>query len=249
MDWTDNHCHLPDDMEIAAQVVLDAEQMGVRRLIDVGTSVKRSLECLKRAERFEGVWATAGVHPHDAKTGIDGLEQLLSHPETVAVGECGLDYHYDNSPRDAQRDVFARQIQLAHQYELPLVIHTRDAWEDTFDLLDSEGVPTKTVFHCFTGGPSEANAGLERGAYLSFSGIVTFPNAPELREAASLTPPDRYMVETDAPYLAPVPQRGKANRPAWVTLVGAGVAAARGVEIEVVAAETWNNASDFYDLN
>ncbi|SUZ72543.1 uncharacterized protein METZ01_LOCUS25397 [marine metagenome] len=246
MRWTDNHCHLPDDGDRAAEVVEEARKLGVERLIDVGTSVEHSITCCSKANRFEGVWATAGVHPHAADEGIDGLETLLSSSGVVAVGECGLDYHYDNSPRDTQRQVFADQIQLAHRYRLPLVIHTREAWKDTFDILDAEGVPERTVFHCFTGGPEEAKSGLERGASLSFSGIITFPNAPELRAAAALTPADRYMVETDAPYLAPVPKRGKQNRPGWVALVGAGVALARGVEIETVATESWNNASTIY---
>jgi len=248
MNWTDNHCHLPDDMDLASEVVQDAKDSGVQRLIDVGTSIEHSVKCIARANRFDGVWATAGVHPHDAKDGVEGLAQLVTSPKVVAVGECGLDYHYDNSPRDVQRVVFAKQIQLAHQFDLPLVIHTREAWEDTFEILDSEGTPAKTVFHCFTGGPDEAQAGLQRGAYLSFSGIITFPNAPELREAAALTPSDRYLVETDAPYLAPVPERGKRNRPSWVTLVGEGVAAARGVGLKEVAEESWSNASRFYGL-
>ena len=246
--WTDNHCHLPDDNKLAAVVVEEARELGVERLIDVGTSVESSAACSIRAAEFDGVWATAGVHPHVAKEGIDGLEHLLSSSQVVAVGECGLDYHYDNSPRDVQRQVFADQIQLAHHYQLPLVVHTREAWKDTFDILDAEGVPERTVFHCFTGGPEEAKSGLERGASLSFSGIITFPNAPELREAAALTPADRYMVETDAPYLAPVPQRGKRNRPGWGALVGEGVALARGVEVETVAKESWNNASKIYQF-
>ena len=248
MRWTDSHCHLPDDADLAALVVQEAKELGVERLIDVGTSVEHSVACCGRAAELDGVWATAGVHPHAAKDGIGGLEILLSSSEIVAVGECGLDYHYDNSPRDAQRQVFADQIQLAHDYRLPLVIHTREAWKDTFDILDAEGAPEHTIFHCFTGGPEEAKSSLERGASLSFSGIVTFPNAPELREAVALTPADRYMVETDAPYLAPVPQRGKQNHPGWVALVGAGVALARGVEVETVAVESWNNASKIYGL-
>jgi len=249
MKWTDNHCHLPEDLELASAVVQGARESGVDRLIDVGTSIEHSLQCITRASEIEGVWATAGVHPHEAKDGIEGLEQLASSLKVVAIGECGLDYHYDNSPRDVQRKIFAKQIQLAHQLALPLVIHTRDAWDDTFDILDAEGIPSKTVFHCFTGGPKEAEAGLQRGLYLSFSGIITFPSAPELREAAALTPGDRYMVETDAPYLAPVPKRGKPNQPAWVTLVGEGVATARGVEVETVAAESWRTASTFYGLD
>ncbi|MEG3596494.1 MAG: TatD family hydrolase, partial [Actinomycetota bacterium] len=141
MNWTDNHCHLPDDMDLAAEVVQNAKDSGVHRLIDVGTSIEHSVKCIARANEFDGVWATAGVHPHDAKDGIEGLEQLVTSPKVVAVGECGLDYHYDHSPRDIQRDVFAKQIQLAHQFDLPLVIHTREAWEDTFDILDTEGTP------------------------------------------------------------------------------------------------------------
>ena len=144
-------------------------------------------------------------------SGIDGIEALLAEPEVVAVGECGLDYHYDHSPRDVQREVFAAQIALAHAHDLALVIHTREAWDDTFDILAAEGVPERTVFHCFTGGPDEARRCLDLGAYLSFSGIVTFPTADDVRAAAALCPLDRLLVETDAPYLAPVPHRGERN--------------------------------------
>ena len=246
--WTDNHCHLPAELDEATEVVELARVAGVERLIDVGTDLERSLAACERAAHFDGVYATAGVHPHDARDGIAGLEALLDRPEVVAVGECGLDYYYDHSPRAEQATAFAAQIELAHRHDLTLVIHTRDAWDDTFDLLDREGVPERTVFHCFTGGPDEAQAGLERGAYLSFSGIVTFKNAPELREAAAITPADRYLVETDAPYLAPVPNRGKKNQPAWVTHVGEGVAAARGCPVELVATESWDNATALYRL-
>ena len=249
MRWTDNHCHLPDDIDAAAQVVASAKEAGVTRLIDVGTSVGHSIQCLRRAKEFDGVWCTAGVHPHDAKDGLEGLEDLLTAPEVVALGECGLDYYYDNSPRDVQRNIFAEQIHLAHKYQMPLVIHTRDAWEDTFEILDTEGVPANTVFHCFTGGPDEAKEGLQRDIYLSFSGIVTFPNAPELRDALAITPSDRYMVETDAPYLAPVPQRGKPNQPAWVLHVGEKMASVRGIELNQLAEESWRNASHFYGLD
>ena len=114
MNWTDNHCHLPDDMDLASEVVQNAKDSDVHRLIDVGTSITHSVNCIARANEFEGVWATAGVHPHDAKDGIQGLEQLITSPKVVAVGECGLDYHYDNSPRDTQKEVFTQQIQLAH---------------------------------------------------------------------------------------------------------------------------------------
>jgi len=246
--WTDNHCHLPADLDAASEIVAEAADSGVTRLVDVGTDLGRSAQAIERARAFDAVYATAGLHPHDARTGLDGLAALVEGGDVVAVGECGLDYYYDHSPRDAQKDVFAAQIQLAHQTGLALVIHTRDAWEDTFDILDAEGTPDRTVFHCFTGGPDEARAGLDRGAHLSFSGIVTFKNAPEVREAAALAPSDRYLVETDAPYLAPVPHRGKKNRPSWVTHVGAVLAETHGVDVGTVARETWDNASALYGI-
>jgi len=247
--WTDNHCHLPAELSEASEIVAAAESMGVTRLVDVGTDLERSAQAIERARVFPGVHATAGLHPHDASYGIEGLAELVASGNVVAVGECGLDYYYDHSPRDVQKNVFAAQIQLAHETGLALVIHTRDAWPDTFDILDAEGTPERTVFHCFTGGPDEARAGLDRGAALSFSGIVTFKNAPEVREAARLAPSDRYLVETDAPYLAPVPHRGKKNRPSWVTHVGETLAQTRGVDVATVAAQTWDNATWLYGLS
>jgi TatD DNase family protein len=166
----------------------------------------------------------------------------------VAIGECGLDYHYDHSPRDVQREVFAEQVALATSMGLALVIHTREAWDDTFAILAGEGVPERTVFHCFSGGPTEARRALAVGAYLSFSGIVTFKTADEVREAAALCPLDRLLVETDAPYLTPVPFRGQPNRPAYVTYVGAGVAVARGAQVGEVEAATWATTSAVFGL-
>jgi TatD DNase family protein len=194
------------------------------------------------------VFATAGVHPHDASRGIGGLEALLHEPEIVAVGECGLDFHYDRSPRDVQREVFAAQVALAHAHDLPLVIHTREAWPETFEVLDAEGMPERTVFHCFTGGPDEARRCLDRGAVLSFSGIVTFPSATDLQDAARQCPLDRLLVETDSPYLAPVPHRGQRNQPAWVPVVGAAIAALHGVDPAAVAEATWATATRIYGL-
>lgn len=247
--WIDNHCHLPaDDLELAGRLVAEARQGGVRALVNVGTDLAGSLAAIDVASRFEGVWATAGVHPHDAKHGVDGLAEVARRAEVVAVGECGLDYHYHHSDPPEQRAMFAAQIGLAHELALPLVIHTREAWDETFEILASESVPERTVFHCFTGGPREAERCLEIGALLSFSGIVTFPSAPELREAAVLCPLDRMMVETDAPYLAPAPHRGKPNRPALVAVVGEAVAAARGLPAADVAAATSANAVRFYGL-
>src|SRR5690606_28359318 len=178
----------------------------------------------------------------------DGIAELLGEPGVVAVGECGLDYHYDHSPRPVQREVFAAQVALAHEHDLALVVHTREAWEDTFAVLDAEGVPERTVFHCFTGGPDEARACLDRGGHLSFSGIVTFKRADDVRAAAAICPLDRVLVETDSPYLAPVPHRGRPNRPALLPLVGAAVAEAMGVEVDAVAGASWDNAERVYRL-
>ena len=246
--WTDDHCHLPDDVGEAAVLVEDARAAGVTRLITVGTTVEHSRAALRVARALEGVWATAGVHPHDAKDGIEGLEALFAEPEVVGVGECGLDYHYDHSPRDVQREVFAAQIAFAHAHDLPLVIHTREAWDDTFAVLEDARPPRRVVFHCFTGGPAEAERALAVGASLSFSGIVTFPSADDVRAAAAQCPDDRILVETDAPYLTPVPHRGRPNRPALVTLVGHAVAGVRGTSPDRIAALTWENASAMFGL-
>jgi len=233
--------------EIAA--TLDAARAeGVERFINVGTDLAASRRAIAVAQARPEVWATVGVHPHDAEGGLDGIEALLDSDRVVAVGECGLDYHYDNSPRDIQRRAFAEQIAMAHRHELPLVIHTRSAWDETFGILDAEGMPTDTVFHCFTGGPSEAELALERGAVLSFSGIITFKSAGDLRAAARLCPIDRLMVETDSPYLAPVPNRGKPNQPGWVPLVGAAVAETKGLDVAEVADASWTTAERFYRL-
>ena len=243
--WFDNHCHLGDD---ADEVVARARASGVIGMVTVGCDLADSWAAVATASRHDGVWATAGVHPHEASGGVDGLVGLLAEPVVVAVGEAGLDFHYDHSPRDVQRDVFAAQVALANTYDLPLVIHTREAWDETFALLDAEGVPARTVFHCFTGGPDEAAEGLARGALLSFSGIVTFRTADDLRAAVAVCPLERAMVETDSPYLAPVPYRGKANEPAHVSLVGAAVAEAMGRSVDEVAESTTANAQTFYGL-
>ena len=234
--WTDSHCHVHDGPDDAADgAVAEAAAAGVGWLVAVGTDVRTSRLALALAARHDGVRATAGVHPHDAAGGLDGLADLLDGGAVVAVGECGLDYHYDHSPRPVQREVFAAQVAEARQRGLALVVHTREAWDDTFAILEADGgPPERTVLHCFTGGPDEARRALDAGLTISFSGIVSFKGAAEVREAAALCPLDRLLVETDSPYLAPVPHRGSPNRPAWVPLVGAAVAAAKGVAVEEV---------------
>lgn len=246
--WVDGHCHLPDGAA-AAEVVAEAVAAGVVTMITVGTDRASSVQAIEHASRHPEVFATVGVHPHDAKDGLDGIEDLLAHERVVAVGECGLDYHYDHSPRDVQRAAFEAQIELAHRHELALVIHTREAWPDTFAILEAAGVPDRTVFHCFTGGPAEAEAALELGAHVSVSGIVTFPSAGDLREAVALCPLDRLVVETDSPYLTPVPHRGTRNRPALVPLVGEKVAEVLGRSIQEVAEGTSATAARLYGLD
>lgn len=252
--WTDAHCHLEYREGDALDEQVDrARAAGVVRLIDVGTDRDRSALAARHAAASDAVWATAGLHPHDATSGWDWLPDALADAGSrriVGVGECGLDYHYDHSPRDVQRAAFAAQIGLAHTTGLALVIHTREAWDETFSMLRTEGVPTRTVFHCFTGGPGEAEEALALapGVCLSFSGIVSFPSAGDLREAAGRCPLDRLTVETDAPYLAPVPYRGKPNHPAWVPVVGAAVAAARGCDVDEVARASTATAARLFGL-
>lgn len=263
--WTDDHCHLgfdaerfspgPDDdapvdsVEVVSRLVTDARAQGVERMITVGCDVASSRDAIAAARSHDGVSATVGLHPHEASNGLDGIEALLGEPEVVAVGECGLDYHYEHSPRADQKVAFAAQIQLANKHALPLMVHTREAWSDTFDILATEGVPDRTIIHCFTGGPDEARRCLDLGAMLSFSGIVTFKAATDVQEAAKIAPDDRLLVETDSPYLAPTPNRGKPNRPSWVPLVGARLAELRGVDPAAIAETTWANAERIYGLD
>ena len=245
IEWFDNHCHLPENPE---EEILRARKELVVGFVNVGTDLETSRMAKEKAKIFSDVWSTAGVHPHEARKGIEGIKDLLKDSNAVAVGEAGLDYHYDHSPREDQNRVFAEHIEMAHTSNLPLVIHTREAWEETFKILDSEGVPESTVFHCFTGGKDEAKECLKRGAYLSFSGIITFKKSELLREAASECPLDRAMIETDSPYLTPVPFRGKKNEPANVVLVGKELANLQDKPLEEIATATTQNALDFYGL-
>lgn len=244
--WIDTHCHL--ELETCDSEVAAARQAGVVALIAIGTDVADSREAVAIAGRHHDVRAAVGVHPHEAAGGIDGLADLPALENVVAVGECGLDYHYDHSPRPDQRRVFAAQIALAHETGLTLVVHSRSAWDDTFAILASEGMPERTVMHCFTGGVPEAERALEAGAYLSFSGIVSFPKAREVHEAAARCPADRLLAETDAPLLAPVPLRGRPNSPANVPLVGAALARVRDSTPQEVAEITTANARRVFGL-
>jgi TatD DNase family protein len=242
--WVDSHCHLQSvtDPDAAIDRARGARVTG---MVCVGTDLATSEQSIELAGRRPEVRATVGLHPHEASrltAEWDDLEPLAQNDGVVGIGETGFDFHYMHSPEDAQEAAFRAQIGLAKRLDRALVIHSRQAWDATFRVLADEGAPPRTIFHCFTGGPGEARRGLEFGAFLSYSGIVTFPNADDVRAAASITPLDRLLVETDAPYLAPVPHRGRANEPALVPLIGAAVAAAVGRDEAEIAQRTRANA-------
>ena len=249
--WVDSHCHLPSLDGGPGPARRAAREAEIGAMVCVGTDQASSRAAIELAAAEPDVWATVGLHPHDASNLDDEwaeLEALVAAPRVVGVGESGFDLHYLHSPAPAQEEAFRRQIALAHRVDLALVIHTRDAWDDTFRVLDELGAPRRTVFHCFTGGPAEAQRAVALGAHVSFSGIVSFANAHDVRAAAAVTPIDRMLVETDAPYLAPVPHRGKPNQPAWVTDVGAALAAATGTPVDRIASATRDNAERVFGL-
>jgi len=249
LTWVDSHCHLGyegTDQDPDTQVA-EARAAGVEALICVGTDLESSRRAVALARRHPTVRATVGLHPHEASRLDEQWADLVAlardDADVVAgIGEGGFDLYYEHSARDEQDAAFRAHVLLAHELDRALVIHSRDAWHDTFAVLADVGVPPRTVFHCFTGGPDEARRALDFGAYLSFSGIVSFKNADDVRAAAAVVPLDRVLVETDAPYLAPVPHRGKPNRPAWVVDVGAALAAAMDVPVAEVADATRRNA-------
>jgi TatD DNase family protein len=237
----DSHCHLDDsDFDADRQEVIErARAAGIEAMLAVGSEA-----CLRLAEAYPDIYATLGIHPHEASkadgAALDRLAEQLTHPKVLAVGEIGLDYHYDFSPRPLQREVFRAQLAIAKQAGLPVIIHTREAWDDTLDLLRESGVASG-IMHCFSEGPDEAAQALELGFHISFAGILTFPKARRIQDAARMVPPDRLLVETDAPYLAPVPRRGKRNEPAFVVETARKLAALRGETFEKIAVETTRN--------
>ena len=246
--WIDSHCHLDgkrfdEDREAVIERALAA---GVTTMLAIGTGEgPPDLDAgVRLAERYPFIYASVGVHPHDAAKWTAEcapmLRERMAHGRVVALGEIGLDYHYDFSPRDVQQRVFIEQMKIAAEARRPILIHTREAWDDTFSLIEKHWTPTGLpgVMHCFTGGPAEARRSLELGFTLSFSGVVTYPKAPEVREAALLTPLDRMLVETDAPYLAPAPFRGKRNEPAYVARTGEMLAGLLGIPAEELARRT-----------
>ena len=245
----DSHCHLdfPDFAEELDAVVQRAVETGIERLVTISTRVKKFDQVLTIAERFDPVFCSVGTHPHNADEELDvTAEQLVAlseHRKVVAIGEAGLDYFYDNAPREAQVQGLRTHIAAARMTGLPLVIHARDADDDMAKILrqESEKGAFAAVLHCFSSGRALAETGIELGHYVSFSGILTFKKSEELRAIATDLPVDRILVETDAPYLAPAPHRGKRNEPAFVAHTAAVLAGARGVTIEAIAEQTSEN--------
>jgi TatD DNase family protein len=250
----DTHCHLdfPDFAEDIEAYVARAEAAGVSRMVTISTRVARFATYAALAERFPSVWCTVGTHPHGAHEELDvtatQLVELSRHPRCVAIGEAGLDYHYDKSPREAQAQGLLTHIDAARQTQLPLVIHSREADEDMAAILRQEmgkgAFPA--ILHCFTAGEMLARTGVELGLYVSFSGILTFKTSEALRAIAREIPAERLLVETDAPYLAPTPYRGKRNEPSYVVETAKVLADIKGVSFDEIARITSENARRCY---
>jgi len=245
----DHHCHLdfPDFADDLDGVVGRAKAAGVGLMVTISTRIKRFDQILGIAERYDNVFCSVGTHPHYAHEELDvpveEIVRLSQHPKVVAIGEAGLDYFYDNSPKAAQTEGFRNHIAAARQTQLPLVIHARDADEDTAAILEEETAKGAfpAVLHCYTGGADLARRGLALGLYVSFSGILTFKKSDALRAIAADVPLDRLLVETDAPYLAPGKFRGKRNEPSYVVEVAKVLAETRGVSLEEISRQTTEN--------
>lgn len=251
----DSHCHLNDRQfhRDQAQVITRAREQGVERIICVGYDLPSSQEAVELAARYSNLGVVIGVHPHDAKEvteeSYSELEKLASSPRVVAIGETGLDYYRDLSPRKTQQEVFIRHIDLARRTGLPIVVHDRDAHGEVVRILKAErAFEVGGVLHCFSGSWEIARQCLDMGFYLSLAGPVTYTNAKRPQEMARLIPLDRLLVETDAPYLTPEPLRGRRNEPAYVRYVAAKIAELRGMSLEDLAAATTANAGRVFRL-
>ena len=257
--FIDSHAHIDgrEFDEDREEVIARAHAAGVSLILNVGTGDPHSgafERAVELGKTHESVFTAIGTHPHDARLYDDAAEEkiknLINNEHVIAWGEIGLDFHYDNSPRDVQIEVFKRQLRAARECNLPVVIHTREAEAETIDFLKSEyeGAERRGVFHCFSGSPELAQRAIEIGFMISFSGIVTFKKAEELREVAKQVPLDRLLIETDCPYLTPIPYRGKRNEPAYVVEVARCLAGLHGVELEEMGRITSENFNRFFGL-
>lgn len=254
----DTHTHIadPEFDPDRPEVIERAVAADVRKMVLIGTDLLSSRRAVALAEQHPFMWATIGLHPHESKGAdeiLGPLEQLAGHPKVVGWGETGLDYYYRHSPPEAQRSAFIEQIRIAKRKRLPLVIHTREAWEETFEILEQEGIgqhaeEVGAVFHCFTGDKEIARRAAELGFYLSFSGIVTFPKAASIQDAAAAIDFERIVIETDAPYLSPRGFRGKRNEPAYLRATAEKIAQLRNCSFETIAETTSRNADRLFKL-
>jgi len=253
----DSHAHVIREFfgEDRDDYISEAHSMGIKQFVNPGVTTQGLEELIEIIDRYPYVYGAAGQHPHDAKDfderAMADLQRAMTHPKMVAVGECGLDYHYNNSPREVQIEAFRAQLRLAASLDKPVIIHCRDAWDDAFALL-REMVETvggvKGVFHCFTGGPEHLEMIAELDFYVSFSGILTYANAKSIQAAAPLVPADRFLVETDCPFLAPQKVRGEKNKPPYVWFTAQKLAELRNVTLERVAIAATQNAQRLFNL-
>jgi TatD DNase family protein len=257
VQFVDSHCHL-DDQQFDSDreaVIQRAKQEGLKYVLAIGTGDgPPDLEAaIRLADQHSFIYATVGVHPNDAEkanlNAFKNLQDLLKHPKLKAIGEIGLDYHW-GVPKESQLPVFRTQLEMAMEARLPVVIHTRDAWDDTLAELRSVWAPSglPCLMHCFTGDAKQARECIDLGFYLSFGGVTTFPKSAEIREAARITPADRILIETDSPYLAPVPHRGKRNEPSFVVHTASAIAHLRGVTLEEFAFQTTANFENIFRI-
>ena len=257
MKLFDTHCHLCDERfaEDQAQVIERMRQAGVERALLVADATTDPTPCFELARQHDFIWAAVGVHPQDASKSSPELEEKIAQwmglDRVVALGEIGLDYYYENSPREVQREVFDRQLEMAYQLGKPVILHIRDAHGDATDMLTARarsGRLPAGVMHCYTGSWESAKAYLNMGLYLSFTGAVTFKNAPKLTEVAQNMPLDRLLVETDCPYMAPVPMRGKRNEPAFVAYTAQKIAEIRGMSPDELALAAYENGCRLFKI-
>lgn len=251
----DSHAHLDDARfdDDRDAVLGRAQEAGVGTILTIGNgNGPDDMGCgLRFAETYDWVYTSVGIHPHDAsrtrEEHFELMKELAGNPQVVAIGEAGLDYYYDNSPRDVQREVFRKQLVVAREVDRPVIVHTRDADEDTIQILENER-PRRGVIHCFTGGEALAECALDLGFMISFSGIVTFNRSDGIQAIAARVPEDRILVETDCPYLAPVPHRGRRNEPSFVRDIALKLAELRGATIEEIETQTSRNFHELFDL-
>jgi TatD DNase family protein len=263
--FVDSHAHLDGEKfeSDREQVIVRAREAGVQTIVAIGNGDgPAQVDCgIRLAEKYDFIYATLGIHPHEASLADEAaylnMERLAKHPKVIAWGEIGLDYFYDHSPRDIQKNVFVRQMELAAAAKLPIVIHCRpsdgsdDAWKDCQALMQEHWQPKGLggILHCFTGNWPQAKRALDMGFMISFAGNVTFPKAEQIRDAALEVPLDRILIETDSPYLAPVPHRGKRNEPAFVAETARKLGELRGITTEAVGERTTRNFYNFFKLS